>query len=400
MDKLGFSPTWVSWVASLYREATSAIKVNGVAGPDFQLAISVRQGCPLAPYLFILATDVLGYMLADPKHGVESLSLPKGGLIRDQTFADDTTLYLKGTPANMDRAREVLKTFCHASGAKVNWCKSAAIWASRRDKSWEWGEVEGLKWIPKGRGTRYLGVQVGFHLPPEANFAALMLTLKGELINWSTNKLSLAGRILVSNQVLFASIWYLAACWNPDPKMCDQIRGLIRNFIWGGKEALARAKVRWDTLMLPTSQGGINVTDPKAQSEALLAKLFIRGLALGGEPWKELVRHNADKTRLPIHGKGSSSPDLHWLFATPKLKRLKCSMWKSIVGAWLNVRPGLIKSDLSNLDEVLRQPLFGNPSILNASGTPLGVGGMSEGNAFAQFGYSRIKDMWNVEAKD
>ncbi len=206
---------------------------------------------------------------------------------------------------------EVLKTFCRASGAKVNWSKLVAIWASRRDKSWEWGETKGLKWIPKGRGTKYLGIQVGFHLPPEANFAALMLTLKGKLINWSTNKLSFAGRILVLKQVLLASIWYLAACWNLDPKMCDQIRRLIRNFIWGGKEAPARAKVRWDTLTLPTSQGGLGVTDPKAQSEALLAKLFIRGLAPGGEPWKEFVRHNADKMRLPIPSKGSLSPDLH-----------------------------------------------------------------------------------------
>jgi hypothetical protein len=134
LDKLGFSPTWVRWVTSLYRDATSTIKVNGVAGPNFQLAKSVRQGCPLAPYLFILATDVLGYMLADPNHGVEGLSLPRGGLIRDQTFADDTTLYLKGTSINMDRTQEVLKTFCRASGAKVNWRKSAAIWASQREK--------------------------------------------------------------------------------------------------------------------------------------------------------------------------------------------------------------------------------------------------------------------------
>jgi hypothetical protein len=43
-------------------------------------------------------------MLADPKHEVEGLSLPRGGLIRDQTFADDTAFYLKGTPATMDRA--------------------------------------------------------------------------------------------------------------------------------------------------------------------------------------------------------------------------------------------------------------------------------------------------------
>jgi len=98
-------------------------------------------------------------MLADPKHGVEGLSFPKGGLIRDQTFANDTALYLKGTPANMDRAQEVLKTFCRASKAKVNWSKSATIWASRRDKNWEWGESERLKWISKGRSTRYLGIQ-------------------------------------------------------------------------------------------------------------------------------------------------------------------------------------------------------------------------------------------------
>jgi hypothetical protein len=89
---------------------------------------------------------------------VEGLSLPKGGLIRDQTFADDTALYLQGSPTNLDRAREVLRTFCSASGAKINWKKTAAIWANQREKQWTWGEDEGLIWIPKGKGTRYLGI--------------------------------------------------------------------------------------------------------------------------------------------------------------------------------------------------------------------------------------------------
>jgi hypothetical protein len=101
----------VHWVTSLYREATSTIKINGVPSPDFQLQRSVRQGCPLAPDLFILATNVLGHMLGDPKYGVEGLSLPRGGLIRDQTFADDTALYLQGSPANLHRNQEVLKIF-------------------------------------------------------------------------------------------------------------------------------------------------------------------------------------------------------------------------------------------------------------------------------------------------
>jgi hypothetical protein len=43
-------------------------------------------------------------MLDDPRYDVEGLKLSRGGKIRDQTFADDTALYLKGDPANLDRA--------------------------------------------------------------------------------------------------------------------------------------------------------------------------------------------------------------------------------------------------------------------------------------------------------
>jgi hypothetical protein len=179
--------------------------------------------------------------------------------------------------------------------------------------------------------------------------------------------------------------------------MCCQVRGVIRNFIRGDKDVPARAKVKWDTLTFPIAEGGLGVMDPKSQSEALLTKLLVRGLAPGGEPWKELVRHKADQTRLPVHGKGPNNPDLNWLLAAPKLKRLQCSMWKSIIGAWLNVRPGLTKSNPTTVAEVLKHPLFGNSSILNTSGTSLGVSGLSEGCSFAQSGCSRVKDLWSPE---
>jgi hypothetical protein len=40
--KLGFNDTWVCWVRSLYQAASSAIKVNGAIGPNFQLTHSVK----------------------------------------------------------------------------------------------------------------------------------------------------------------------------------------------------------------------------------------------------------------------------------------------------------------------------------------------------------------------
>jgi hypothetical protein len=182
LSKLGFCPTWIQWISSLYWLVSSLVKVNGEPREDFRLARSVRQGYSLAPYLFILAMDLLGHMLDDPKHEIKGLHLPKGGCVRDQTFADDTALYLKGSPGNLSKARAVLELFCLTSRAKVNWGKSAAIWASKEKKEWEWGQEVRLRWIPEGQMVRYLSIQIGFRLPTKANFEKLMLALKGKMI--------------------------------------------------------------------------------------------------------------------------------------------------------------------------------------------------------------------------
>jgi hypothetical protein len=171
------------------------------------------------------------------------------------------------------------------------------------------------------------------------------------------------------------------------------VRGVVRNFIWGGKAAPSRAKVKWDTLTLPIAKGGLGIIDPKIQSEALLAKLLVRGLAPGGEPWKE-------QTKLPVHGKGPDIPDINWIFTAPKLKKSPCSIWKSILGAWINVRPGLTKEDPTSRAELLRQPLFGNLSLTNSRGLPLGVNGRSEGCAFTRSGHTKVRDLWDWEAQD
>jgi len=170
---------------------------------------------------------------------------------------------------------------------------------------------------------------------------------------------------------------------------------MVRNFIWGGKDAPAHAKVKWDTLMLPTAQGGLGIIDPKTQSEALLAKLLIRGLALGGEPWKEFITHKADQIRLPVHSRGPNTLDVNWLFTAPKLKRIQCSMWKNIIDAWMKVRLGFTKAEPTNIAEIFRQPIFNNPSILNESGIPLSLGGMRKGSTFVRAGCTRTKDLWN-----
>jgi hypothetical protein len=129
-----------------------------------------------------------------------------------------------------------------------------------------------------------MGIQIAFRLLAEANFDKLMISSKGKMIAWGNYNLSLVSRILIANQVLFSSMWYMVACWNPNPKMCNQIRGVIQNFIWAGKAIRTREKVKWDSLTFTFLSRGLGIINPKAQSKALFAKLLVRGLSLGCEP--------------------------------------------------------------------------------------------------------------------
>lgn len=62
MSKMGFADTWIRWTSSLYRVAESAILVNGQKTKRISIQRSVRQGCPLAPflYLFFAGSDLYG----------------------------------------------------------------------------------------------------------------------------------------------------------------------------------------------------------------------------------------------------------------------------------------------------------------------------------------------------
>lgn len=151
MAKLGFSQKWITWTATLYRGAQSSLIVNGKRLRKFDITRSVRQGCPMAPYLYLFISDVLAHMVNDPDYDIQGLRLPDGSVVRSQCFADDTALYLHGSKENLQKVFDVINLFCCASGAKLNWDKSVAVWVSDKPRDWQWGEELGLDGSPRAR---------------------------------------------------------------------------------------------------------------------------------------------------------------------------------------------------------------------------------------------------------
>lgn len=140
MIKMGFHTMWINQVMPLNDNASASVIVNGEISKTFRLQRSVRQGCPHAPYLFLLTVDVLGQMLQHPECGVQGLRLPDQTVITNQMFADDTLMLLDGTRDNLDMALNVINRFGAASGAKLNLHKYVGLWLSPRVRDWQWGE--------------------------------------------------------------------------------------------------------------------------------------------------------------------------------------------------------------------------------------------------------------------
>lgn len=391
MEKMGFSPIWVKQVMSLNTNASAAIIINGEQSKTFKLQRSVRQGCPLAPYLFLLTVDVLGQMLQHPNCMVQGLRLPDNSAITNQMFADDTLLLLDGTPENMDRALNVITRFGAASGAKLNLHKSIGLWISHTEFRWQWGEASGLKWLQQGEVTRYLGYPFGLRIPQKEKDSRMLGQIRKHLHKWAGNKLSLAGRIMVSNQVILSSIWYLASCTDLSGQALKLARSTVRNYIWSGKrESCARARVKWATAVLPIVRGGVKILDPQWQASALLVKLLIRGMSPGYEPWKVLVRHRVTQTKQSRRGRWPSNAN--WIMNSSNLVKQGSTMWQGVMRAWRIIQSGVEQQDPTSWSEIHRQPIFGNRFLTSDTGIQWGTEQKTNMLWWATKGYTMLKD--------
>ena len=64
VDKMGFPSEFNHMVRLLFINASATVKVNGTPSLPFNNKPRVRQGCPLAPYMFLIIAQVLSAMVS------------------------------------------------------------------------------------------------------------------------------------------------------------------------------------------------------------------------------------------------------------------------------------------------------------------------------------------------
>lgn len=62
MSTLGIHENFIKWTIMSFCNARAAVGLNGNLGVEFNIERGLRQGYPLAPYLFLIIGEVLNHI--------------------------------------------------------------------------------------------------------------------------------------------------------------------------------------------------------------------------------------------------------------------------------------------------------------------------------------------------
>jgi hypothetical protein len=183
-----------------------SILVNGSATTEINIQRGLKQGDPLAPFLFILVAEGLEGLM---KKAVE-LNRFKGFKVRSNEvvvshlqYADDTLCIGEASFANLWSLKAILRAFELVSGLKVNFWKSCVMGVNVSN---DFIRLASLFLNSKIGSVpfKYLGLPVGANPRRASTWEPMVTALRKRLGAWGNNYVSLGGQIILLNAVLNA----------------------------------------------------------------------------------------------------------------------------------------------------------------------------------------------------
>ncbi|GKA33802.1 putative reverse transcriptase domain, reverse transcriptase zinc-binding domain protein [Tanacetum coccineum] len=228
----GFHQVMAKWIMKCVSTALFSINVNGSLHGYFKGKKGLRQGDPLSPYLFTMAMEVFTLMLKRNIRRVEAFQFhPKCERqeIINVCFADDLFMF---SYANVDSVKvisDALQKFKNCSGLVPSLPKSTAFFAN-------------------------VGIEVKNQIMEMMHFEAV----KNKIDDWKNKSLSFAGSIQLVASVLSPMQVYWSSIFILPKAIIQEIEAVSRGFLWcQGDTKRGKAKVKWDAVCLPKSEGGL-----------------------------------------------------------------------------------------------------------------------------------------------
>jgi hypothetical protein len=275
LRRFGFGEKWIKWIKACVCAGNLSVLVNGSPTREVNIARGLKQGDPLAPFLFLLVAEGLGLLITR----AVSLGFFKPFVIKNTEvsishlqYADDTLFIGEACVENLWCVKAILRWFELMSGIKVNFAKSRLMGVNIEDSFMSIA----AKFLNCKLGKlpfTYLGLPVCANPRREATWEPMIEVLNKRLNSWKNRFVSLGGRVILINSVLAAIPIFFLSFMKMPTKVWKRIVSIQRNFLWGGaNKKVKMAWVKWVDVCRPKERGGLGIKNLRLVNISLLTK--------------------------------------------------------------------------------------------------------------------------------
>ncbi len=213
-------PFFCNAVRTLYCNANSSIKLKHGTSSRFDIKRCICQGCPISPYLFLLAAQLLADHVK--QSNLTGISIAGREVIISQ-LADDTTLFLKNSD-QVAVALGVIDAFSKISGLHLNISKYELL--SIMDCT-----ISSICNILVKEKVVYLGIVITKNESTRCNDNFIPIVEKPRK-KLNQRNISLKGRVLLTKAEGLSRLTYAALALHLEKKICKMLDNLLFNFVW------------------------------------------------------------------------------------------------------------------------------------------------------------------------
>ncbi|RVW15964.1 putative ribonuclease H protein [Vitis vinifera] len=271
-----------------------SVLINGTPEGFFNSSRGLRQGDPLSPYLFVIGMEAFSRLIHRVVRGgfLSGCRIKgrrgDGALVSHLLFADDTLVFCDSSQDQMAYLSWLLMWFEALSGLRINLDKSEILPV---------GRVENLELLALEVGckvgrlpTSYLGIPLGVNHKSVAVWDGVEERFRKRLAKWKRQFISKGGRMTLIRSTLSSMPIYLMSLLRIPRAVSLRLEKIQRDFLWGGGALKKKPHlVKWDTVCLDKSKGGLGVRRLSILNRALLCKWNWRFANERDKLWRRVI---------------------------------------------------------------------------------------------------------------
>ncbi|GJT69456.1 RNA-directed DNA polymerase, eukaryota [Tanacetum coccineum] len=249
LHSFGFGSKWRSWIRGCLNSGMASILVNGSLASEFQFHRGLKQGYPLAPYLFILVMESLHLSVTRViEAGIfTGVRIDPSTMISHLFYADDVVFIGEWSQDNLKGIMHSLRCFSLLSGLSINIKKSHLLGVGI-PASYVNEVASSIGCSVMKAPFKYLGVMVDGNESLVKAWDDTINKLKMRLSKWKLKTLSIGGRLTLLKSVRLPPPIYNMSLYKVPKTVLNSMEAIRRNFFNGVSSfyALNRALlVKW-----------------------------------------------------------------------------------------------------------------------------------------------------------